>query len=178
MPKGAKREDKGRQREGRAKSLSYLASTLKTVTWKIKHLGASISQRKQKEMPMGAKKRQKGGQREAKGAKKEAKGSAGGAPTGSKSIKRSKLVFGKRFGMLPRCYRQSFSFNLVSFLASFWEPHSMNFRLMCWLRFSIDFWRLLEAFGEAFFMTLEGHLADFFRLCKKRRTPRNHRPCL
>ena len=64
MPKSAKREATGSQKEGRTKSLFYLAS------------------RQNQEFR---------GQNLPKKAKRDAKGSPGGAPIGSKSIKKSKL---------------------------------------------------------------------------------------
>ena len=58
VPKSAKREAKGSQREGRAKSLFYLASTLKKVTCKIKHLrqkSATESHKRCQRVPSNAK---------------------------------------------------------------------------------------------------------------------------
>ena len=89
----SKREANGSQREGRAKSLFYLASILKKVTWKIKHSDAKISQRKAKEMPKGAKKRPMGGQRQPKGGKSKARGSPGGGKMYPKKVKHRSCIW-------------------------------------------------------------------------------------
>ena len=175
VPKSAKSEGKGSQREGRAKSFFYLASTLKKVTCNIKNLGAKINQRKAKEMPKGAKKRQKGGQRQPKGGKREARGSPGGSKTYPKTIKKIEVVFGMRFWKPPAKSGQSGLTVGTPFLLHF--EAKFVFCDICWLRVFIDFRKFLDAFGEVFSMTLEGHFEYLFRLCEKRRTPRNHRPC-
>ena len=169
----ANRNAKGRQNEGRAKSLFYLASTLKKVTWKIKHVGAKISQRKPKEMPNNAKKHQKTSQRQPKGSKREARGSPGGGATRIQKHYNIEAVFGKRFWDAHGRYREKVWGPFRFILGAKFYYFSYYFLAL----FFIDLLWLLYAFWKAFWVALGGHFGYFFRLCEKSRTPRNHRPC-
>ena len=99
MPKKVQREAKGSQREGRAKSLFYLASTLKKVTCK--------------KMPKGAKGSQKGGQREPRGTQNS-----------SENDKKSKLYLESGLGCSQSATSKVISSILGSFWVPFWEPKS------------------------------------------------------
>ena len=125
---------------------------------------------------------QKDSLREAKRPLREAKRPPGcpkGAEKGAKrdpkapqNRTKSRLYLQIIFGWLPGCHLNNCAPHFGSILDPFWEPKSLIFHVIFWLRFCMHFWRPLAAFLVSFWMVFGCLFWYFSGLCEKWRTPR------